>query len=239
MIKQNEIALRKSGLLAQSSFDALADSAFQLYERLMMNITVRSRGNVSFKMASELSANMASTMLSPIYAQMNPDTIGSENRDLNIATEYGSRLAKDSRNAKANAVYRLVHHYPSHDFVIDQKEAKTLFKNVDHPTECLYEIVGALGDAAYNEAASPIVCALSQLAKEEQGLNDQVTGSNAKEALDGGGNPDSASAPEPGLGGGGSGPAAANAEESGTKSREGTSAVEASSEVPTLKLAKG
>lgn len=41
LIKQNEIALRKSGLLSKSSFDALADAAFELYERLMMSITVK------------------------------------------------------------------------------------------------------------------------------------------------------------------------------------------------------
>jgi hypothetical protein len=167
LIKQNEIALRKSGLLSKSSFDALADAAFELYERLMMNITVKSRGNVSFQMASELSAGMTSTALAPIYSQMNPDVIGSEHRDLNVATEYGDRLAAKSCNAKTDTVKRLVKNYPAHDFVIDMEEARDLFRFVDYPSENLYRVVGALGPGAYNEAPGTMVFALAQLATEE------------------------------------------------------------------------
>lgn len=172
LAKQNEIVARKSGLLAKSSFDALAGAAFELYERLMISITLKSRGIVSFKLASELSATMASAMLSPVYAQINPETVGSENRDLNIATEYGTRLARHSKNADLDTVLRLVHEYPSHDFIIDDEEAKTLFKNVAEPDENLYKLVALLGDAAYNENAIAFACALTR--EDEDGAQNDV-----------------------------------------------------------------
>lgn len=163
LVKQNEIASRKSGLLAQSSFDALADSSFELYERLMVNITLRSRGNVSFKLASELSASMASAMMAPVYAQINPDVVGSENRDLQIAFEYGRRLVEFCGNASPEAVFALVHNYPAHDFIIDDDEARTLFNRVDYPSENLYRLIPFLGEAAYDEAKVTQAGALTRL----------------------------------------------------------------------------
>lgn len=160
LVKQNEIFARKSGLLSRSSFDALSEAAFELYERLMVGITLKSGGNVSFKLASELSASMASTMMAPIYAQINPETVGSENRDLNIAFEYGSRLIVCSSNASVQSVFKLVYGYPSHDFIIDGDEARQLFTNVDYPSESLYQLVGFFGDAAYDEAEPSLVQAL-------------------------------------------------------------------------------
>lgn len=167
LVKQDEIAARKSGLLSNATFDALADSAFQLYERLMFKITLKSGGNVGFKLASELSANMASTMLAPVYAQINPEVVGSENRDLDIATEYGNRLAKISGNAGGHTVDHLVKCYPSHDFIIDVEEASELFHRVSEPSENLYTIIGMLGEGCYQEAPNTVVAGLTEPPAEE------------------------------------------------------------------------
>lgn len=163
LLKQNEIGARKSGLLSRSAFEALADSSFELYERLMMNITMRSGGLVSFKLASDLSATMASSLLAPVYGQINPEVVGSEFRDLNVALEYGVRLVGYSGNADVTAVYKLVHEYPSHDFIIDEDEAKELFRSVENPTEELYQVVALLSDAIYDEARPPVIAALRKI----------------------------------------------------------------------------
>jgi hypothetical protein len=195
LAKQNELISRKSGLLAKSSFDALAGAAFDLYERLMIGITLKSGGVVSFKLASELSATMAAAMLSPVYAQINPETVGSENRDLSIALEYGVRLAGYSKNTDLESVYRLVHDYPSHDFIIDNQEAVRLFKNVSEPDENLYKLVALLGDAAYSESAAAFVCALPQAGAEDHAQPSHQGDAESPhdagtQALDGGGRPD-------------------------------------------------
>jgi hypothetical protein len=163
LIKQNELFARKSGLLSRSSFDALADAALSLYEHLMLNISLKSAGRISFKIASELSSTMAADLLSPIYGQMNPDVVGAEKRDLEVAIEYGNRLAERSRNAKPDAVQALVHNYPSHDFIIDDMEAQTLFRSVVKPSESLRELASQLRDFAFDEADPGVVFALSTL----------------------------------------------------------------------------
>lgn len=194
LVKQNEIFARKSGLLAKSSFDAMADASFELYERLMIAISLESRGNVTFKLASELSATMASTMMSPIYAQINPEIVGSENRDLDIAFQYGSRLAEIGGNASHEQVYRLVHDYPSHDFVIDAREAEGLFNVIEVPTAELYQVIGFIGDAAYAEASSTIVRCLTRFAAKEEPEDEDTDAEQPKAGEEIG---------EPGMDGGG------------------------------------
>lgn len=208
LLKQNEIAARKSGLLSHSSFDALADASFELYERLMISITLKSGGLVGFKLASELSASMASTLLAPVYAQVNPDVVGSENRDLNIATQYGIRLVQHSGNAGTETVLQLVHGYPSHDFIIDNDEASQLFNNVEEPSESLYKIVSTLGDIAYDESVQTVVCALTSPVKDTKHDKTGTEGKRsnalpagnddtAKNPVDGSGEGDRASNPKP------------------------------------------
>jgi Serine dehydrogenase proteinase len=161
LLKEDEIGARKSGLLARSTFDALADEAFRLYERLMINIKVKSQSLVSFKLASQLAAEMSSKLLSQVYAQISPDIVGNEKRDLDIAIQYGLRLGIISQNINSHTVEHLVQCYPSHDFIIDDDEARQWFTNVDFPSEELYRLVGALGPMAFNEADDPCVVALS------------------------------------------------------------------------------
>ena len=50
-----------------------------------------------------------------------------------IAHDYGERLSTD--NVKPEALNQLVAGYPSHSFVIDRKEAETLFRRVRRPTD--------------------------------------------------------------------------------------------------------
>lgn len=174
LFKQNEIMARKSGLLSRSSFDSLAEVAFDLYEHFMLKITLQSDGLVSFKLASELSATMTSNLLAPIYGQINPDVVGSDWRDLSVALHYGMRLVEKSKNASVGTVLNLVHDYPSHDFIIDDDEAKNLFNNIEPPTENLYHLIGGLGESAYNEQQIPRVCALTiRVAEHEDEKSDK------------------------------------------------------------------
>jgi hypothetical protein len=151
LMKENEIIGRKSGLLARSSFESLQEFSFELFESFMLRLTVQSQGQISFKLASQLSATMASNLMAPIYGQINPDVVGGDYRDLNVALHYGDRLVEHSQNARESTVMHLIKDYPSHDFIIDDIEAKKLFKKVETPSETLYALVGLLGDPAYNE----------------------------------------------------------------------------------------
>ena len=204
LFKTDEINTRKSGLLSRSSFESLAEASFELFEQFMLGIKRRSDDLISFRLASEVSAQIASTLMAPVYSQISPDVVGSDYRDLNVALQYGIRLARVSRNAPITSVMHLVQHYPSHDFIIDDEEAEDLFNYVDSPSENLYALMSVIGSPAYDESQSAVVYARSgPAAKSEGEVHDAKRSSDDGEEpqpLDesGTGNRPSDSAPEGG-----------------------------------------
>ncbi len=168
--KPNEIATDKSGLLSGSTFHALTEAAFDMFEQFMLKITLSSNGIINFKVAAEVSSSLTTGLMSGIYNQINPDVVGSDYRDLNVAMHYGMRLAAKAENCSNGTIMNLVKNYPSHDFIIGLDEAKNLFERVDKPTELMYALVGVLGEIAYQEASSPVVVNFSN--EEELGYDD-------------------------------------------------------------------
>lgn len=162
LLQANEIGSRKSGLLTRSAFEALAEASLELFETYMLNITMRSGGLVSFRLASDISASLTSQLMAPIYSQINPNVVGSDYRDLNVAVDYGERLSQHGGNAKTGTIQKLVRGYPSHDFIIDDEEARSLFRSVDTPSEKIYEVVRKLASVTYKEARTPLVMRLQR-----------------------------------------------------------------------------
>ena len=107
----------------------------------MLNIVKSSGGAVTFKLAAEISAKISSEVMSRVYEQVNPDALGQDFRDLSVATKYCELLHKRSRNLRPGAIKRLVHDYPSHDFVIDAEEAKEIFERLEPPSAALYHLM--------------------------------------------------------------------------------------------------
>lgn len=195
LYKADEIGERRSGLIARSALTSLNEQAFQLFEEIMIGIKNRSMGSVRFKMASELASQMSTGLLAPIYGQINPVSVGEDHRDLMVAYEYGERLAKISGNTKSDAVRKLVHDYPSHDFVIDFDEAGTLFETVEPPDSDLYKLFAVLGEAAFSpRSKSAIVKLLSAPTKAaskasvtKDGDQSEDTATQGKASKDGAG----------------------------------------------------
>lgn len=144
LYKADEIGERRSGLIIRSAMESLAEHAYELFETTMINIKARSFGRIRFTTAAELAAEITVGALSGIYDQVDPVNVGEDHRDLNVAIQYGNRLAEKSGNVKSEAVERLVHNYPSHDFVIDIDEAKELFHRVEKPDRDLYLLTALL-----------------------------------------------------------------------------------------------
>lgn len=178
--KEDEIGARKSGLLATATFEALAEQTFKMYEHLMTSIKYKSSGQVSFKLASQLAATMTAETVGQLYAQMNPDVIGSERRSLLIAKRYGDLLSEDTGNIKSShTIDHLVSCYPSHDFVIDDTEARKLFKHVYLPKEELYELTAVLGRVAQSGSHETIVIPLHYEKDEDDVDFDPSDGADA------------------------------------------------------------
>ena len=153
----DDIVGQKSGLLAKAAFENLSEVTTEFYEHFLIRIKARSGNKVSFRLASEISTALTTQLLSKVFEQINPDVLGSDFRDLNVAMEYGARLARSSGNPKRTTVNDLVRKYPSHDFIIDNDEAASLFNSVTRPQQCLYQLIGTLGAAPYHEQHRALV----------------------------------------------------------------------------------
>ena len=132
MTKKDSITERESGLDMNETFKYLEHRSKEMFHELVKEITQRSEGKISFQTASNLAAEIASSLFNPIFANINPDDIGKRARAMQIAEDYGVRLNSRFENL-ADAQYVLgflTWGCPSHDFVIDVEEAKMLFKNV-------------------------------------------------------------------------------------------------------------
>jgi hypothetical protein len=175
LYKRDELFERRSGLVVRSALKSLAEETADLFSHIMMEIKRRSRGLVTFKVASDLAADTATKLLSPIYSQINPVAMGEDFRDLNLAYEYGKRLVEFSGIATEASVRRLVHDYPSHDFVIDKKEAADLFLNLEQPTGDLYRLSSLLGTLAFQPGdKTPIVKSLIEAPQPQPSARDGV-----------------------------------------------------------------
>lgn len=142
--KKDELWETDSGLTVLSAIEALEKKSFDLFESCFLNLKSRSGGRITLKTATEMASKLAIGTVSPIVAQIDPMHVGEVSRAMNIGLEYGSRLAKTSKNTFDNTLQKLANSYPSHGFVIDREEAKELFENVRTPTDKEYELLNLL-----------------------------------------------------------------------------------------------
>ncbi len=175
LLKTDEIGERKSGLVVRSAFDGLADECFELFERILMRVKTEGAGNISLDRASTVATQIVSGVMSPVYSQINPDVLGSDLRDLRVATQYGELLVASSQNARSRAVHKLVSGYPSHDFIIDRKQAESLFVRVDQPTEKLTELTHKLVQITFSVRSPHAIFRADSSRKFEDEKNEAAT----------------------------------------------------------------
>ena len=165
LVQRDEIGQRRSGLVVGTALEGLAEQTLMTYEKIMLQITFGSKQAISFDVASRIAANMTTGIMSPIYAQIKPDDLGKDLRDLQIATAYGERLIKYGGNAESKAVRRLVEGYPSHSFIIDADEAGTLFRTVSDQSNEVTTLTTALESEQLDPGKSP--CYVARLDTKE------------------------------------------------------------------------
>jgi hypothetical protein len=132
--KKDEIFELDSGLTVLDALTELENKAFELFEKAMIRIKVRSEGSVTLKTATHIATELAKGVIAPIMAQIDPMHIGEVSRALKIGKEYGERLSSRSLNLYGDSLEKLVERYPSHGFVIDSREARELFVHVRDAT---------------------------------------------------------------------------------------------------------
>jgi Serine dehydrogenase proteinase len=148
LFKRNELGERKSGLVTKAALNALQEAALEFWEYFMLQIKMKSYGNISFDKCADIASSVCGPAFAEMYKQIDPSILGADDRDMKVAQEYGERLAEKGQNIAAASIARLVNDYPSHDFVIDFKEAKDLFEDVELPPSELTKLVVALSRKA-------------------------------------------------------------------------------------------
>ncbi len=180
--KQDEINDFGSSLDTMQTLQLLEERSLATFRRYLLDIHLG--GQLSTRMAGELASSLAVGLYAELYKQLDPVRLGEVYRTMLIASDYGERLVKKGRNAKEQAIGRLVGGYPSHDFVIDRDEARELFHRVREPTEKELELAELVSDSVDDLDDLNVVWIDSDDPEElEEGANVPATvGSRAEES---------------------------------------------------------
>ena len=179
--RRDEIGQRRSGMVVRTALDGLAEETYKVFEHVMLEITRRSDHVISFDVASRVASEIAVGVMTPVYAQVDPESLGNDLRDLSVATAYGERLVRHGGNATRKTVLRLVEDYPTHEFIIDSEEAKGLFKDIEEPTDEMDSLITELGDIIYSVQSQHIVLRLDKELKKTEGTEDENTGAKGED----------------------------------------------------------
>ena len=137
MQKKDDLGQTQSSLIkAHYVLSALGDNAqaaFTAHFGGLLETKDYIGGSVTFQTASEIASKYATNLYAPLYRQVDPHQVAEALRMQAIAQEYGRRLLQVGRNLSENKLGTITSGYPSHEFVIDRKEASQLFENVREP----------------------------------------------------------------------------------------------------------
>ncbi|PJM72123.1 SDH family Clp fold serine proteinase [Achromobacter ruhlandii] len=139
--KSDELVGRNSGLDILQAVNYLQNQAMNAFRTYVDQLTYE---GLSTKAASDMASKLTTGLFSPIFGQIDPMRLAEMQRATDIAFAYGQRLNERSRNLRNGGLEKLVVSYPSHSFVIDRKEARSVFIQVDKPSGMLLQWAQAL-----------------------------------------------------------------------------------------------
>jgi len=193
--KSDELIGFNSGLDIIQAVNYLQQAAMNAFRSYLTEL--HSQARISTKIAADISTKLTSGLFEPIFAQIDPMRLAETQRAMEIAFAYGARLNEKSNNLRANGLADIVTKYPSHGFVIDRKEARSIFIDVQEPAGVLSQLNEALHSQmdAGIDSASPSVASFP-LAPPSGAVHDTAQQPNDSEGGD--------SPSEPPIDGGGS-----------------------------------
>lgn len=148
MPRKNDLIKMQSGHTIISTLKAIKDEAYWLFQDAFFNIQSMGGGAIMADAAGKMANDLTIGLLSNLYSQIDPLHIGEAGRALSIAWAYGSLLRDASENWDGQSLDRLISYYPSHEFVIDRREATQIFHKVHPPETVEITLAQSLGDIA-------------------------------------------------------------------------------------------
>ena len=183
MDRKDELWETQSGLEITDTLDALHTKAFNAFEAYFLTIKAKGGGSITLKMAMQMATEMTTSLLTPIYSQVNPLSVGEAGRAMSIASSYGKRLLAEGRNIEEKDLLSITTAYPSHGFVIDYREAERLFQNVRQPTQDEMDLVDELGGLALfpEEDEPPFIFLSAESPETDEQLGKDIGGKNGED----------------------------------------------------------
>ena len=129
---------RDAGLTPAQALTSLERRSKSLFKTHFEQLRNDQAISLTTRTAVENAANITSGLMRSIYAQIDPMRLGEVERLMEIAAQYGERLGKF--NVESGTIPTLLTGFPSHGFVIDRRETRGLFKDVDIPKKALADL---------------------------------------------------------------------------------------------------
>lgn len=167
--KVDEVGERSSVLTPRHAMESLQALALNHFEAVFKELRFSEEMSFTTKLSAEVAKGMAVGLFEPIFAQIDPMRVGEYDRAMRIAIEYAARLGR--ANLKEDALKRLVEGYPAHGFVIDKKEARELFNDVEEPSNDLIElgeVTRRWWNADFLANKSPLIVYLTPVQEEPE-----------------------------------------------------------------------
>lgn len=133
LLRKDEVGDRSSGLDLVEAMGLISNQITNSFRYNLLSIKNETR--LSTKLAGDFAVRIATSIIEPLYSQIDPLRLGENQRATAIALQYGKRLAAKTNSISQDSLLKLITGYPSHGFVIDRGEAKELFNNVCTPTK--------------------------------------------------------------------------------------------------------
>lgn len=148
ILRKDEVGDRSSGL---DLIEAMGLISNQITDAFRYNLlSIKNETRLSTKLAGDFAVRIATSIIEPLYSQIDPLRLGENQRATDIALQYGKRLADKTNSISQDSLLKLITGYPSHGFVIDRGEAKELFNNVCTPTKKEEDICATLRQQGLN-----------------------------------------------------------------------------------------
>ena len=140
--ERDELWERRSGLVPTQALETIREEAFTFFEQFFLSLIARSGSQITTITAAEIASQLTIGLFEPFVDQIDPLRVADIRLSMRIAEEYGTRLRTE--NVKEGTIRKLVYEYPSHGFVLDKKEAISLFENVRTPTPAEIELADVI-----------------------------------------------------------------------------------------------
>ncbi|MDP2418892.1 MAG: hypothetical protein U1D25_19565 [Hydrogenophaga sp.] len=151
--KSDEVIGRNSGLDVLQAVSYLQTNAMSAFRSYLLELT--SQAGLSTRVASDIASRLTTGLYEPVFAQVDPMRLAEMQRAMEIAFAYGRLLNERSGNLRHEGLEKLVTGYPAHAFVIDRKEAKSIFVAVEKPEGFLLQLCQGLYSNMQKNQFSP------------------------------------------------------------------------------------